>query len=100
MDLHIHMSYCTPCGFKVLAKNYLDVSHHEIFLIVESLIEEAQVTPAEVAEQLMRHDEADLALHALVEFLKLKIVENAKEKAKKLEDSSESEFEDSESKDN
>lgn len=93
MDLHIHMSYCTSCGFKVLAKNYLGIQHHELFLDVESLIEEAEVTPAEVAEQLMRHDDVSYALKELVEFLKLKIVKNAEEKVRKLEDKSESEHE-------
>lgn len=60
---------------------------------VESLIEEAEVTPAEVAEQLMRHDDVNYALKGLVEFLKLKIVKNAEEKVRKLEDKSESEHE-------
>ncbi|KMT09453.1 hypothetical protein BVRB_6g129250 [Beta vulgaris subsp. vulgaris] len=93
MDLHIHMSYCTSCGFKVLAKNYLGIQNHELFLDVESLIEEAEVTPAEVAEQLMRHDDVNYALKGLVEFLKLKIVKKAEEKVKKLEDESKSESE-------
>ena len=30
MDMHIHMSYCTPCGFKMLASNYLDITSHPI----------------------------------------------------------------------
>ncbi|KAL2906638.1 Protein HYPER-SENSITIVITY-RELATED 4 [Bienertia sinuspersici] len=54
------------------------------------LIEETQVTPAEVADQLMRHNELDLALRGLVEFLELKKVQIAKAKAKKLEDESKS----------
>uniref|UniRef100_A0A8R7RGH9 AAA+ ATPase domain-containing protein n=1 Tax=Triticum urartu TaxID=4572 RepID=A0A8R7RGH9_TRIUA len=31
MDKHIEMSYCRFEGFKVLAKNYLDVIEHELF---------------------------------------------------------------------
>ncbi|KAL2906701.1 Protein HYPER-SENSITIVITY-RELATED 4 [Bienertia sinuspersici] len=85
MDLHIHMSYCTPCGFNLLAYNYLGIKHHELFNNIERLIEEAQVTPAEVAEQLMRQNGPDSALTGLVEFLELKKVTNAKAEEKKLE---------------
>ncbi|KAL7236840.1 hypothetical protein ACSBR1_020020 [Camellia fascicularis] len=28
MDVHIHMSYCSPCGFKTLAANYLGLNDH------------------------------------------------------------------------
>uniref|UniRef100_A0A803L6W7 ATPase AAA-type core domain-containing protein n=1 Tax=Chenopodium quinoa TaxID=63459 RepID=A0A803L6W7_CHEQI len=72
MDVHIHMSYCTPCGFKLLANNYLGVKNHEHFMDIERLVEETNVTPAEVAEQLMKHDKPDPALRGLVEFLELK----------------------------
>lgn len=90
MDLHIHMSYCTPCGFKVLAKNYLGINHHELFSDVENLIRETNVTPAEVAQQLMKHNAADLKLKGLIKFImQKKEVNNAREKAKKLEDESE-----------
>uniref|UniRef100_A0A803L6W5 ATPase AAA-type core domain-containing protein n=1 Tax=Chenopodium quinoa TaxID=63459 RepID=A0A803L6W5_CHEQI len=44
------------------------------------------VTPAEVAEQLMKHDKPDPALRGLVEFLELKKVDEANEEAKKLKD--------------
>lgn len=85
MDMHIHMSYCTPCGFKVLTNNYLGIKHHPLCGDIERLIEEVQVTPAEVAEQLMKNDDPDLALGGLLNFLKLKMVENAEAKAKQLE---------------
>ncbi|XP_021865843.1 AAA-ATPase At3g50940 isoform X2 [Spinacia oleracea] len=88
MDVHIHMSYCTPGGFKVLANNYLGVTDHELFTDIERLVEEAEATPAEVAEQLMKHDEPDSALKGLVEFLKLKKVEDEEAKALKLEEES------------
>ena len=32
MDKQIEMSYCLFEGFKVLAKNYLDVIEHELFV--------------------------------------------------------------------
>ncbi|XP_059653789.1 AAA-ATPase At3g50940-like [Cornus florida] len=72
MDVHIHMSYCTPCGFKMLASNYLGVTEHALFSEIEELIEMSKVTPAEVGEQLMKIEEADIALRGLVEFLEEK----------------------------
>ncbi|KAH8498264.1 hypothetical protein H0E87_017259 [Populus deltoides] len=69
MDVHIHMSYCTPCGFKLLASNYLGFTEHPLFPCVEALIEKARVTPAEVGEQLLRYEEPESALTGLIEFL-------------------------------
>jgi chaperone BCS1 len=40
---------------------------------IEKLIKEVTVTPAEVAEVLMRNDDTDVVLHDLVEFLKSKM---------------------------
>uniref|UniRef100_A0A453A2U9 AAA+ ATPase At3g28540-like C-terminal domain-containing protein n=1 Tax=Aegilops tauschii subsp. strangulata TaxID=200361 RepID=A0A453A2U9_AEGTS len=39
---------------------------------IEALIQEVTVTPAEVAEVLMRNDDTDVALHDLVKLLELK----------------------------
>ncbi|PIA48329.1 hypothetical protein AQUCO_01400733v1, partial [Aquilegia coerulea] len=39
MDVHIHMSFCTPSGFRLLAYNYLMVSDHPIFREIEQLLE-------------------------------------------------------------
>ncbi|PHU05924.1 hypothetical protein BC332_26746 [Capsicum chinense] len=72
MDMHIHMSYCTPSGFRLLASNYLGVIEHQHFEEIESLIETNAVTPAEVAEQLMKDDEVDIALKGLIDFLHMK----------------------------
>ncbi|XP_010033434.2 AAA-ATPase At3g50940 [Eucalyptus grandis] len=69
MDLHIPMSYCTPCGFRLLSSNYLGIDHHELFGQIESAITTARVTPAEVAEQLMKCDEPEVALGDMVSFL-------------------------------
>ena len=69
MDMHIHMSYCTPYGFKTLASNYLGVSKHRLFPKIERLITEVEVTPAEIAEELMKSEDADVALEGVVEFL-------------------------------
>uniref|UniRef100_A0A5B7AXD6 AAA+ ATPase domain-containing protein n=2 Tax=Davidia involucrata TaxID=16924 RepID=A0A5B7AXD6_DAVIN len=72
MDVHIHMSYCTPCGFKMLASIYLGITEHPLFWEVEQLIEMTKVTPAEVGEQLMKNEEPDIALEGLIEFLEEK----------------------------
>lgn len=54
MDKHIEMSYCSYEAFKVLARNYLDVeSHDELFPVIEKLLGEINMTPADVAENLM-----------------------------------------------
>ena len=68
-DLHVPMSYCTPCGFKLLASNYLGTDRHELFNRIKSSIATARVTWAEVAEQLMKSDELEVALRNMVSFL-------------------------------
>ena len=72
MDMHIHMSYCTPSGFKILASNYLGLEKHYKFREIEELITEVNVTPAEIAEELMKSDEADIALDGLIKFINKK----------------------------
>ncbi|XP_008808726.1 AAA-ATPase At3g28580-like [Phoenix dactylifera] len=54
MDKHIEMSYCGFEAFKVLARNYLDVDSHPLFDTIRDLMEEVKITPADVAEKLMR----------------------------------------------
>ncbi|KAL7211072.1 hypothetical protein ACSBR2_014037 [Camellia fascicularis] len=54
MDMHINMSYCTT---------------HEI----ESLLENVEITPAEVAEQFMKSEDVDVCLRGLIKLLKKKI---------------------------
>ncbi|CAK9137328.1 unnamed protein product [Ilex paraguariensis] len=72
MDMHIHMSYCTPCGFKTLALNYLGICNHILFSEIGMLLSDVEITPAEIAEELMKSEEADIALARLVEFLQKK----------------------------
>jgi hypothetical protein len=74
MDKHIEMSYCSFEAFKVLAKNYLDITEHERFGDVRRLLEETQMSPADVAENLMpmskkKKRDTDACLEALVEAL-------------------------------
>ncbi|KAH0685400.1 hypothetical protein KY290_016670 [Solanum tuberosum] len=87
MDVHIHMAYCTPCGFKLLAANYLGIKDHKLFKEIEELIDTANVTPAEVAEQLLKEDEAEDSLKGLINFIhkKIKEKEEAEAKPKKVE---------------
>ncbi|KAM0905672.1 hypothetical protein ACQ4PT_017261 [Festuca glaucescens] len=73
MDMHIHMGYCTPESFRILASNYHSVKEdHAMFPEIERLMKEVPITPAEVAELMMRNDGADAALQDLVEFIKAK----------------------------
>ncbi|RVW35380.1 AAA-ATPase [Vitis vinifera] len=44
MDMHIHMSYCTPSGFKILAANYLNINSHPLYTKIEKLMIEVGVT--------------------------------------------------------
>ncbi|XP_059448007.1 AAA-ATPase At3g50940-like [Corylus avellana] len=69
IDMHIHMSHCTPSGFKILASNYLGIESHSNFTEIEGLLKQVEVTPAEVAEELMKSDDVDIALTGLVSFL-------------------------------
>ncbi|KAK9948548.1 hypothetical protein M0R45_004117 [Rubus argutus] len=83
MDVHIHMSYCTARGFRVLASNYLGIHEsnpHRLCGEIEELIESTEVSPAEVAEELMKSDDADVALEGLVNFLERKKSESGKMK--------------------
>ncbi|PKI54979.1 AAA-ATPase At3g50940-like isoform X2 [Punica granatum] len=80
MDMHIHMSYCTYLGFKLLAANYLEIPdtddenhcHRRVFTEIKGLLAETQVTPAEVAEELMKSENPGVALDGLVKLLKQK----------------------------
>ncbi|KAI5669120.1 hypothetical protein M9H77_18973 [Catharanthus roseus] len=86
MDMHIHMSYCTPCAFKTLASNYLGITNYPRFPEIKALLEEVMVTPAEVAEQLMRNEDPNKAIEDIIEFLHEKKRENEEEEeeAKRL----------------
>ncbi|KAF5195383.1 Aaa-atpase [Thalictrum thalictroides] len=78
MDKHIHMSYCTPCGFKFLASNYLLIQSSPLFEEIEFLISNVNVSPVEIAEELMKSDDANISLNGLVNFLQRKKTEQSK----------------------
>ncbi|XP_059670256.1 AAA-ATPase ASD, mitochondrial-like [Cornus florida] len=80
MDKHIELSYCCFEAFKLLAKNYLDLESHHLFATIGNLLEENNITPADVAENLMpksSEDDAETCLKKLIEAL-----EKAKEEAR------------------
>ncbi|CAI9764374.1 unnamed protein product [Fraxinus pennsylvanica] len=86
MDVHIHMSYCTPCGFKMLVSTYLGITEHPLIMEVEQVIGTTKVTPAEVGEQLLKSDDPEVTLRGLIEFLeKKKESEDAKAFQENLE---------------
>ena len=79
MDVHINMSYCSRQGFKFLASNYLGLNEtcqNPLYQEVQGLIETTKVTPAEVAEELMKSDDSCVALEGLTSFLKRKKIED------------------------
>ena len=79
MDKHIELSYCKFEAFKVLAKNYLDIDFHPLFEKIQCLLEDVDMTPADVAENLTPttpEPDPDACLHTLVQAL-----ENAKREA-------------------
>ncbi|BFG39174.1 hypothetical protein CerSpe_254480 [Prunus speciosa] len=88
MDVHIHMSYCTPSAFRILASNYLgveDLDRHPLYGEIAGLLESTKVTPADVCEDFLRKndddvdddvvDVVDAALERVVKFLKLRKLE-------------------------
>nr|XP_033508502.1 AAA-ATPase At5g17760-like [Nicotiana tomentosiformis] len=67
---------------RVLAANYLeiyDLNNYGYFQEIQELIESVQVTPAEVVEELMKSEDADVCLAGLVNFLKSKRISNTEE---------------------
>ncbi|KAK6237407.1 hypothetical protein QUC31_002876 [Theobroma cacao] len=73
MDVHIHMGYCTPPGFRKLAATYLGIKDDKLFTCIDDLLKSVEVTPAEVAQQLMiKNDEPEAALQCLIDFLNMK----------------------------
>ncbi|XVF15810.1 hypothetical protein REPUB_Repub09cG0188400 [Reevesia pubescens] len=81
MDMHINMSYCTTDGFRLLASNYLGIGskYNPLFGEIDGLLETTKATPAEIAEELMKNDNANVALQGLVNFLKRKRNDQANE---------------------
>ncbi|XP_011028530.1 PREDICTED: probable mitochondrial chaperone BCS1-B [Populus euphratica] len=75
MDVHIYMGHCTPAAFRKLAFTYLGIKEHVLFKCIEDLIQSPVITPAEVAQHLMKRDEPQVALQSLIEFISMKQAE-------------------------
>ncbi|GLT92085.1 hypothetical protein SLE2022_099420 [Rubroshorea leprosula] len=69
MDMHLHLSYCGSSSFRTLVSNYLHIQDHPLFEDIEVLLETVQATPAEVAGELMKSEDAEDALEGLIKFL-------------------------------
>ncbi|KAL5720836.1 hypothetical protein ACHQM5_013467 [Ranunculus cassubicifolius] len=80
MDMHIHMGYCTPCGFKILANNYLQIESHPLFEEICILLKDVNATPAEVAEELMKSDDPESCLKEVIGLLHIKKTEQKQSK--------------------
>ncbi|KAK2991984.1 hypothetical protein RJ640_014845 [Escallonia rubra] len=74
MDKHVELSYYCFEGFKLLARNYLDVGAHNVFDKIRALLEEVDMTPTDVAENSMpklAEDDADACLGNFIRALEL-----------------------------
>ncbi|KAI9174930.1 hypothetical protein LWI28_024846 [Acer negundo] len=92
MDKHIELSYCSFMGFKVLANNYLKVENHPMFDTIQRLLEETNMTPADVAENLMPKspsDDVDKCLSSLIQALQETKEEAEKKKAEESKEDNE-----------
>ena len=89
MDKHIELSYCCYEAFKVLAKNYLDIDSHHLFHIIERLLKEVNMTPADVAEKIMpksNSDDLETCLRNLIESLESTKKKKGEEEARLKEE--------------
>ncbi|XP_024991470.1 protein HYPER-SENSITIVITY-RELATED 4-like [Cynara cardunculus var. scolymus] len=79
MDVHLQMSYCAYGGFKILASTYLQVKEEEqlgLFRRIKELLNKVQVTPAEIAGELMKKGEdVEIVLSNLIRWLEMKEAE-------------------------
>ncbi|KAJ6288382.1 hypothetical protein OIU76_024382 [Salix suchowensis] len=89
MDVHVYMGHCTPAAFKKLASTYLGIKEHALFKCIEDLIQSTAITPAEVAQQLMKYDKPQDALQSLVEFINTKETAEMVDHGAKKEDEEE-----------
>ncbi|KAJ8764380.1 hypothetical protein K2173_006120 [Erythroxylum novogranatense] len=72
MDVPIYMGYCSPAGFRNLASTYLSIEDHLLFNCIDDLIKRIEITPAEVAQHLMKFGDPKIALESLIKYLRMK----------------------------
>ncbi|XP_006287813.2 AAA-ATPase At5g17740 [Capsella rubella] len=83
MNMKIDMGHCCFEGFKTLASNHLGLSHdndcpHPLYPDIKRLIDGRAVTPGQVAEELMKSLDVDMALQGLVRTLEMKTLISSK----------------------
>lgn len=73
MHRDIYMGHCCFEGFKTLASNYLNLSddNHRLYPDIKRLIDGQDVTPGQVAKELMKSQDVDVALEGLVRTLEM-----------------------------
>ncbi|XP_050227722.1 AAA-ATPase At1g43910 [Mercurialis annua] len=86
MDVHVYMGHCTPSGFKKLAAAYLGIKDHILIKCIENLIQTVPITPAEVAQQLMKGEDPQVALQSLIAFINNKETQVEKLQEKGVEE--------------
>ena len=60
-------------AFKQLVSNYLGINgDHQLFEVIEALLKNKKVTPAEIAEELLKSEDPNVAVRGVVEFLEQK----------------------------
>lgn len=108
MDMHIHMSHCSFPALKILMKNYLGFENgefdgeqgsNELLGELAAVIDEAEITPADVSEVLIknRRRAKSEAVAELLDVLKAR-VETQRKKQRKRSSGEESEQEEEQEK--
>lgn len=78
MDMQIELSYCTFPAFRVLAQNYLSIEDHLLFEKLEAAFLGKTLTPAQVAELLIKDkSNVDVALESVINALENNVPEPA-----------------------
>ncbi|URE02155.1 AAA-type ATPase family protein [Musa troglodytarum] len=89
MDMHVFMSYCSFQALKILMKNYLgwedDEQSDELMRELAEVVDDAEITPADVSEILIKNQRRERreAAAELLEALKAR-VERRKERKRSL----------------
>ncbi|WZZ24441.1 hypothetical protein YC2023_007842 [Brassica napus] len=101
MDMHIHMGFCRFQALKILLKNYLRMEEDVDGVVLkemEECVEEAEITPADVSEVLIRNrSDAEKAVRELLCVLKERVVRRRKSgRVKKKKEEGEHEDEEAE----
>lgn len=80
MDMQIELSYCTFSAFQVLAQNYLCTQDHPLFAKVESAFTGKTMTPAQIAELLIKDkSNVEIALENVISALENNVPESLAE---------------------